>query len=70
MVKRGESIGHGDIGEVGGDLVLLAESLELLPGEAMEIHCCPKTKIEGKKNKKNFKTSCFGLIGLESCLKI
>lgn len=38
MLKRSERIGHGDVGEISGDLVLLAENLKLLPGEAVEIH--------------------------------
>lgn len=38
MFESGEKIGHGDIGEVGWDFVELAQSLELLPGQAMEIH--------------------------------
>lgn len=38
MLKSRERIGHGDIGDVRWDSILLAKSLELLPGEAMEIH--------------------------------
>lgn len=33
-----ESVSHGDIGHVGGDAVLLAEGLEVSPGEGVEIH--------------------------------
>jgi hypothetical protein len=38
VFKSCESVGHGYIGHVGWDLVLLAESLELLPCKAVEIH--------------------------------
>ena len=38
MLKSLESISHGDIGKISWNLVLLAESLELLPSEAVEIH--------------------------------
>lgn len=38
MLKSGERIGHGDVGDVSWDSVLLAESLEGLPGEGVEIH--------------------------------
>lgn len=38
MLKSSESISHGDICDISWDLVLLAESLELLSGEAVEIH--------------------------------
>jgi hypothetical protein len=31
LVKNFEGIGHGDIGHVSRDLVLLAESLEIFP---------------------------------------
>ena len=33
-----EGISHGDVGHVGWNLVLLAESLEFSSGEAVEIH--------------------------------
>lgn len=45
MLKSLESISHGDVGEIGWDLVLLAESLELLPGEALEIHLEIQNKL-------------------------
>ena len=38
ILKSLECIGHGNIGHVGWDLVLLAESLKLLPCKAVEIH--------------------------------
>ena len=37
-MKSLECIGHGNIGHVGWDLVLLAENLKLLPCKAVEIH--------------------------------
>ena len=33
-----EGVGHGDVGHVGGDLVPLAEGLEVSPRAAVEIH--------------------------------
>lgn len=33
-----EGVGHRDVGHVGRDAVLLAEGLEVSPGEAVEIH--------------------------------
>lgn len=38
MLKSSESISHGNVCGISWDLVLLAESLELLPSEAVEIH--------------------------------
>jgi hypothetical protein len=44
MLKSLESISHGYVGHVGWDLVILAESLELPPCQAVEIHRSKFTK--------------------------
>lgn len=44
MLKSTESVSHGYICNVCWDLVLLAQSLELLPREAVEIHVNQKPK--------------------------
>lgn len=33
-----EGVGHGDVGNVGRDVVLLAEGLKLSPRQAVEVH--------------------------------
>lgn len=49
MFKSLERIGHGDIGEVSWEFVLLAQSLELLSCEAGEIHSVRETLDDQNK---------------------
>lgn len=38
VLESGEGIDHGDVGHVGGDLVPLAQHLELPPRQRVEFH--------------------------------
>lgn len=41
-----EGVGHGDVGHVGGDLVLLAEELEISTREGVEIHRLSSMRLD------------------------